>query len=465
MVKREEFYLSIAVFLSDVISVFIGFLLSYAFRFYSGFIPITKGIPSLKIYVFGSAIVAFVWIFIFGIKGLYNPRRWLPLREEIGKIGRGAIVGTLISLAFTFFYREPSYSRVVLVIACVLSFVLIAIGRTNLYRLYLSLLEKGIGTRRTAIVGSGEMAEVISKKLIQSPYLGYQLIGVVVEDVSKQSSVAGLRTLGTIDDIMALIESEKLEALIIALSIEYHKRLVDIAWQVEGRGVEMKFVPDLYELITWKVGFVDLEGIPLLGLRESPLEGWNRVMKRIFDILVSLLALIFLSPFFVLICILVKFTSKGQIFYKQSRIGKDGKQFMIYKFRSMIHNAEALSGPVWAKEDDPRITRFGNFLRKYNLDELPQLWNVLKGEMSLVGPRPERPFFVEEFRDVIPLYFERHRVKSGMTGWAQVNGLRGNTPVEERTRYDLFYVQNWSLGFDIWILICTIFEPLFRKKW
>jgi len=464
VVKKEELYLSLATFLSDALSVVVGFHLAYYLRFHAGLIPVIKGIPPLQLYLFGSLLVAMVWIVLLTARGLYRPRRWLSLGGELGQVFRGTGIGTIIVLAFTFFYREPSYSRVVLVLACLLSFLLLALGRFFLYQIHLGFLSRGIGTRRTAIVGTGEMAATVARRLLASPHLGYQPIGFVVEDVSVSFQDAGLKILGTVDDIMALVERENLEALILALPAEHHRRVMEAAWQVEGREVDLRFVPDLYELLTSKVGLTDLDGIPLLGLREFPLQGWNRVFKRCFDITFSVLGLLLLSPMFLVLGLLIKLTSRGHVFYRQNRIGLDGSRFAICKFRSMIENAEADTGPVWAKEGDPRQTRLGWFLRRYNLDELPQLWNVLRGDMSLVGPRPERPAFVEGFREFIPRYFERHQVKSGITGWAQVNGLRGNTPITERTRYDLYYVENWSLGFDLWIVFLSLFEPLIRKR-
>lgn len=462
MVKQEELYLSLAAFLSDALAVVIGFIFAYYIRFRFGLIPVTKGIPPLRLYLLGALLVAMVWMVLLAARGLYRPRRWLSLGDELGEIIRGAGIGTLVVLAFTFFYREPSYSRVVLVLACALSLLILALGRYVLYQIHLNLLARGIGTRRTAIVGSGEMAAAVGKRIVSSPHLGYQPIGIVVEDVTRVPQPVGLRVLGTVDEIMALVERENLEALILALPAEFHRQVLEAAWQVEGQEVDLKFVPDFYELMTTKVGLSNLEGIPVLGLREFPLQGWNHILKRGFDFVFSLIGLGLFSPLFLGFALLVKLTSPGRVFYKQNRVGQDGKTFAIYKFRSMKEQAEAETGPVWAAEDDPRQTGLGRFLRRYNLDELPQLWNVLKGEMSLVGPRPERPTFVEGFREAIPRYFERHQVKSGITGWAQVNGLRGNTPIAERTRYDLYYVENWSLGFDLWILFLTLFEPWFR---
>jgi len=220
--------------------------------------------------------------------------------------------------------------------------------------------------------------------------------------------------------------------------------------------VEFQIVPDMFEIMAARAKIVSLDGIPLISLGRTPLEGWNRMLKRFADVVLSAGGLIFLFPVFAVLAISIKLDSRGPVFYKQERLGRDGKRFIHYKFRSMIENAEEKTGPIFATEDDPRRTKVGTFVRKKNLDELPQLLNVLMGDMSLVGPRPERKFFVDKFKEGVPRYFLRHKVKSGITGWAQVNGLRGNTSIEERTKYDLFYVENWSLAFDIKILLLTL---------
>ena len=221
--------------------------------------------------------------------------------------------------------------------------------------------------------------------------------------------------------------------------------------------MEFYLVPDLYDLLAVKVSMGNIGGVPVMGLKGRPLSGWNAVVKRGMDIAVSGVLLMALWPLFLPLALIIKRTSKGPIFYRQERIGRDGRRFVIFKFRSMIEDAEGETGPVWAAEDDPRVTPVGRFLRRWSIDELPQLWNVLKGEMSLVGPRPEREYFVDQFGSEVPQYLDRHRVKSGMSGWAQVNGLRGNAPIEERTKYDIYYIENWSIGLDIKILLMTLF--------
>ena len=224
----------------------------------------------------------------------------------------------------------------------------------------------------------------------------------------------------------------------------------------EGKNIDLFYYPEVFDLIKSNIQFVDVRGLFLLKLKSSPLSGWQGFIKRVFDVTLSIIGIMFLSPVLLLAAILVKLTSRGPVLYKQERIGMDGKTFNILKFRSMISDAEAKSGPVWAKRDDPRVTAIGRFLRRTSFDELPQLINVIRGDMSLVGPRPERPHFVQEFKSVIPKYQERHRFRSGITGWAQVNGLRGQSSIEERTKYDVYYIENWSLAFDLKILILTL---------
>jgi exopolysaccharide biosynthesis polyprenyl glycosylphosphotransferase len=249
----------------------------------------------------------------------------------------------------------------------------------------------------------------------------------------------------------------------IALPLESQHRLLDCVVRCERVDVDFEFVPDLLQLMTRRARVTDLDGLPLISLKEFPLTGWNAVAKRTVDIVASALALPLLAPVFAALALAIRLDSRGPVLYRQERMGRDRRVFSMLKFRSMLPDAESRTGPVWTAEEDPRRTRLGSWLRRTSLDELPQLWNVLTGSMSLVGPRPERPYFVEQFTGRVPQYFDRHRVKSGMTGWAQVNGLRGNTPIEERTRYDLFYIENWSLGFDLRILLLTL-RTLWRQK-
>ena len=256
------------------------------------------------------------------------------------------------------------------------------------------------------------------------------------------------------------MQEHKVDLVVLTLPFERLDLVKTITERLVNLTVDLQFVPDLLELHTSRLRLTDLAGIPFISVRETALSGADRIVKRTFDLVCSAAALLVLSPLLAIIAGLVKLSSPGPVFYRQGRVGRDGRQFQMLKFRSMRSDAEARTGPVWTVENDPRVTGLGRFLRRFSLDELPQLWNVLRGDMSLVGPRPERQVFVEKFSQELPRYFERHRVRSGLTGWAQVHGLRGNTSVEERTLYDLHYVENWSLALDVKIILMTIHHVL-----
>ena len=324
----------------------------------------------------------------------------------------------------------------------------------------------GLGLKKAIIVGTGELGLSLFERWKKNPQLGFSLVGLVEggEKPEKDTEISNIPVLGMLDDLLQIIKSEGVELVVLALPLSYHQKMMEIILSCEDLGVEFQIVPDMFEIMATRAKVISLDGIPLISLGRTPLEGWNRILKRGMDITISFVGSVILSPLFVILAILIKLDSKGAVFFRQERLGRDGRRFVQYKFRSMVENAEEKTGPVFATEDDPRRTKMGAFLRKNNLDELPQLFNVLKGEMSLVGPRPERQFFVDKFKEGIPRYFLRHKVKSGITGWAQVNGLRGDTSIEERTKYDLFYMENWSLSFDIKIILLTLKDWLSPKN-
>jgi len=462
--KESDILFSSLTLLTDTLLIEVSFLLSFWLRFHSHLMPITKGIPPLRGYLTGSFFVVFIWLIIFHSFGLYRMRISHSKLEEISLVIKAVSVGTIVVMAATFLYREISYSRIVVLLASFLSLIFLTSSRLLYESLYRWVKRKGVAVKRVAIVGSGEMSKAILKKIEEHPRLGYEVIGIIREGPESENKIDHLPFLGTIDKIFEIAKREKLDSLIMTLPLSSYRKIVDILVDCEELHLDFQLVPDLFELMTSKIRLSEIDGIPLLGLKEFPLEGWNRIFKRTFDLVFSSLALILSAPPMLLSALLIKLTSSGPIFFKQERVGRDGRAFTMYKFRSMREDAEEEVGPIWATENDPRRTKVGKFLRKTSLDELPQLFNVLKGEMSLVGPRPERPVFVKQFKGAIPRYFERHRVKSGITGWAQVNGLRGNTSIEERTKYDLYYVENWSLGFDVKILLKTILGIFSQKN-
>jgi Undecaprenyl-phosphate glucose phosphotransferase len=322
----------------------------------------------------------------------------------------------------------------------------------------------GIGLKRILIAGSGELGRLVADKILEHRELGYQIIGFVDDRAAGDHlGYRGLPLLGTIDDAAEISQREAIDHLYIALPPEQHLRMIELIESTSREIVDVKVVPDLLQVIALRARLEDLDGIPVINVNDVPLQGFNSIVKRAIDIAISFVALAIFGIPLAAIALMVRLTSNGPVFYRQERMGLDGKPFSIVKFRSMHDGAENDTGPVWAQKDDPRVTALGRFLRRSNIDELPQLWNVLVGDMSIVGPRPERPHFVEQFRHRIPQYMLRHKVKAGLTGWAQVNGWRGNTPLEKRIEYDLYYIENWSVRLDLKIMWLTIVKGFFHK--
>jgi Undecaprenyl-phosphate glucose phosphotransferase len=324
----------------------------------------------------------------------------------------------------------------------------------------------GHNVQRVLVAGGGELAQRVAETLLAHRELGYRVVGMVA-DTPGTSQVGTLPVLGTLDDTMQVAVAHQVDQLYIALPLEEHASLLRLIKNVSNECVDIKVVPDLVQYATMKAALEDIDGIPIISLNEVPLRGWNSMVKRIMDAVIASVALAFLTfvvPVFPIIAFLIKWKGgKGAVLLRQERMTLDGKTFQIYKFRTMVDEAERETGPVWASPEDPRRTPVGIVLRRFNLDELPQLINVVLGDMSLVGPRPERPPFVQQFKERIPQYMLRHRVKSGITGWAQVNGWRGNTSIEKRIEYDLFYIENWSLLLDLKILVLTLFRGFGQK--
>jgi len=323
---------------------------------------------------------------------------------------------------------------------------------------------RGMNLRKVLVVGAGELGQRVVQKVNLYPEIGFSVIGYLSHDPEKVDlTLKGCRVLGLYEDLNRVIRENDVSQVFIAVPSNAHEKLEKILTSLEEETVDIKLVPDLLRYMDLQSGIEELDGMPVINLTESPLYGWNTVLKRISDIILSGLAILITFPLMILIAIAVKLGSKGSLLYKQERMGLDRNVFLMYKFRSMKVGAENETGPVWAKEEDRRRTPVGSFLRSTSLDELPQLFNVFMGQMSLVGPRPERPVFVEEFKKSIPFYMLRLKMKAGLTGWAQVNGWRGNTSLEKRIEFDLYYIKNWSLLFDIKILFLTIWKGLINR--
>ena len=443
---------------ADLVLVNLSFLLAYWVRFS---FPAPKGIPPIEPYLSALVFVSAVYLLSFRNLGLYRPRRGhLGITDEFYSTVIASSLAVLILLAITFFYRSFEYSRLVLILAWAISAILLGICRASLGRFEEKMKARGIGAIPVLIVGTGAAAKMIEGRIRNHPGLGYQVVGFMDDGSGK---VQGEKVFGEIEDLEVACREKNIEIAIIALSAPTHDKLMNVVNHCLSGTVPFRVVSNLYEIVTGPLSVEEIDGVPVFGLKEEPLQGWNKFLKRLIDVSVTFIGLIITFPVFIVLAAIIKLTSHGPVFFSQERVGQGGKSFKIIKFRSMKVNAEAETGPVWAKGDDSRTTKAGYWLRRFSLDELPQLWCVLKGDMSLIGPRPERPVFVEQFKGSITRYMERHKVRPGITGWAQVNGFRGNTAVDERTGCDLYYIDNWSLFFDLKIFIKTIVEFIFHK--
>jgi Undecaprenyl-phosphate glucose phosphotransferase len=406
-----------------------------------------------------------LWFIVFKALGLYRPRRISSRVAEAMDIVKATSIATLILISLTFFVARYEFSRVIFLYFWIISIIALCLIRI-LFREFLRLIRKrGYNLRYVLIAGTGKLGQDITDKIQDHPELGLKIRGFLSEDASQVgNTVDGYQVLDTYENIRDVIISNQIDMVLITLPLNAHEKLKSILDNIADEMVSIMIIPDLFEFISLRGGVGEFEGIPIISLRDSPLYGWNRVIKRSTDILLSLLIVLVTSPLMFAISILIKIMSPGPILYKQDRMGLDGKIFKMLKYRTMGTQAEEKTGPTWATENDNRRTSVGAFLRKTSLDELPQFFNVLKGDMSIVGPRPERPHFIQQFRSKIPKYMLRHKMKAGITGWAQVNGWRGNTSLEKRVEYDLYYIENWKLMFDFEIMWLTFWRGFTSKN-
>jgi exopolysaccharide biosynthesis polyprenyl glycosylphosphotransferase len=463
---RHDFLIPLLTVIIDIIDIEASFLLSYWLRFHSfiaEIIPVRTDIPPLNAYFLGSVFVIPIWLWLFQRRGLYRPRRVTSFSDEFFVIARIVVIGMLVVMALVFFYRAFSYSRVVFAIIGILSVIMISAGRFILLKFEQWWYRRGNDLKKVIIVGTGAAANDVIRSLATNRSFGYDILGYCSVDGKKKNNIKNMECIGPIKSVPELIKTSHADTVLIALNEREYPLLRELVSNCQGLNAEMMMIPDILELMTSQVQIKHIEGIPFLGIKSPSLSTWNFITKRTFDLALALVVLLISSPILLLIAILIKLDSKGPVFYSQERVGMDGEIFHVIKFRSMRTDAEKSTGPVWSKKNDPRTTGIGKLLRRFSLDELPQFINVLKGDMSIVGPRPERSYFVEQFKKQIPRYLERHRVKTGLTGWAQVNGLRGNAPIKDRTKYDIYYVENWSLVFDMKIILKTVHAVLFGK--
>jgi len=443
---------------ADLLVLGLAWIGAYALRFVFPLVPVTKGTPPAANYLGLLPVIWAIWGLTLRAAGLYDPMRGRADASERQRLLRASSLAMLVFTAVSFLLFEKAYplSRLLLLTFYVLGTTALVVERSLVREVLRAGRRRGYNQRHVLIVGDGDLARGVAERMARHPELGLRVSGFLSDEPSRVGAqIEGCPVLGTWEEVSEVSESRGIDQVVLALPFESLPRLGGLVARLDGAVVDVKVVPDIERFVSLKSGIEDFEGLPVIGLRATPLAGWGRVAKRAMDVAGAAAALVLFAPLFALLALLVKASSAGTVFFSQERMGLDGRVFRVWKFRTMRQDAEAETGPVWAVEDDPRRTRIGTFLRRFSLDELPQLVNVLRGEMSLVGPRPERPVFIEEFRRRIPRYMMRHMVQAGMTGWAQVHGWRGNTQIEKRIQYDLYYIENWSLWLDLKILLLT----------
>ncbi len=462
MIKRSSQVLILWFIFWDLSLTAAAWIGAYFVRFETGLIPLFRPTPEFELCLTNLPLVLLLAFVANRFIGLYEVHRLRRFREELIGVFKSTSLLLLLVLATTFYRQDHYESRLTMLVFYGMTLVLVLAARRLSWQTIRRLRRLGYNQTPALIVGTGRVARKTARGLRHASWTGMYALGFVEDHPSRWCS--DLNILGTTADLPRLIDEHRIGHVFIALPMNrYHeaRRVFDILSQTL---VEVRLVADVPDLASLTLTTTNLDGLPVIGLRESPHFGLNLVVKRAMDILLSAIALIILAPIMLVVAALVKLTSPGPVFYRQERCGLNGKPFQMLKFRSMGVDAEQQSGPVWAQKDDPRRTRFGTFLRKTSLDELPQLINVLKGDMSLVGPRPERPVFISKFKRTVPNYMARHCVKAGITGWAQVHGWRGNTSLRKRIEYDLYYITHWTPWLDFRILWLTVFRGLVNRN-
>lgn len=460
---------------TDVVAVALAWIVAYYARFHSTvfttLVPPYKGVPDFRDYAQLLPLLVILSAVVFALQGLYRLRRPLNAVDDALRVAGAFIVTAALLLGVTLYIRiyfrfapevapRAEYSQGVFVLFVLFGIPLVILGRRLLLAHYERAWARGENAVRILVAGTSDLGQTVARKLAAHQRLGFNVVGFLTES-GATGPFEGRPVLGSIAQANDVISAHSVDAVYVALSVERHAEMVDLVKNLNNEFVDVRIVPDLLQCLTLRAGIEDLDGIPIVSVNETPMNGPAAVAKRIMDITGALALLIGLTIIPVLPAIVVAIAlkgGKGPIIYSQERMTVDGRSFPVYKFRTMVEDAEAATGPVWAVDGDPRRTELGAFLRKYNLDEWPQLLNIIKGDMSLVGPRPERPSFVAEFKNHIPNYMLRHRVRGGLTGWAQVHGWRGNSSLEKRIEFDLYYIENWSLTLDIKILVLTLFR-------
>jgi exopolysaccharide biosynthesis polyprenyl glycosylphosphotransferase len=459
VIKRRRQIQVVLQLIGDILATSVAFFLAYWLRFVFEIHPVTKGLPPLSMYLRLLPVVLVLYPVVFYFQGLYHRRRMRSRFDEGMRVMMAVMLATVLLTAGLTFYRPPdfTYSRLFLAVFAAADAVLVSLFRWGIGAGLARIRRSGGNLQRVLVIGAGDLGRQVVERLEVHKEFGFLVVGFLDDDPGRQQrKIQGVPVLGTTEELESVVAGHGVDQVMIALPLAAHYRTVQLIRRAGQLLVDIKVVPDVLQYYTMRAGIEDLDGLPLINLTQIPLQGWNQIVKRAFDIAGSAILLLATSWLFPIIAWLIKREDGGPVFFSQVRTGLDGRSFELFKFRSMRVDAEGDGEAQWTRTRDSRVTRVGEALRRTNFDELPQLYNVLRGDMSLVGPRPEQPKFVERFRSRYPAYNVRHRVRAGLTGWAQVNGLRGDTSIRQRIVHDLYYIENWSLGLDMRILWRTL---------
>jgi Undecaprenyl-phosphate glucose phosphotransferase len=467
MIKDNQKLFNRIHFIMDAILVAVSYLLAYFIKF-DILTPDSSNVGILPAGVYFTMLLFIVpaYMILYYRCNVYTPKRTVRLRYEVQDIFKANTVGMAVFIiALYVIFKEINISRSMLALFYVINLVLTSGSRFILRKGLRSVRKKGYNLRHILLVGYSRGAEEYISRIVDSPQWGYAVCGILDDHVPQDTAYKGVKVTGTVQELAGILADNKMDEIAITLPIRDYHYLEEVVDICEKNGVHTKFIPDYNSLIPTKSYTEDLLGLPVINIRYVPLSNTgNIVTKRIMDLVSSLLGILITSPIMLLVSLLIKVGSPGPVIFKQERVGYHKKSFQMYKFRSMEMQSYTTEQKAWTVKDDPRVTPIGKFLRRTSLDELPQLFNILKGDMSLVGPRPERPLFVEKFKEEIPRYMVKHQVRPGLTGWAQVNGYRGDTSIRKRIDYDIYYIENWTIGFDIKIIFLTFFTGFVNKN-
>ncbi len=458
MIKSNQKYFNRLHVLLDALIIAASYGLSWAIKFYD------DGVTMMNhMYIVGLLCIIPMYLILYSVFNVYSPKRVQTVKEEIGNIVKSNTTGLVIFIMALYMLHQPHFSRQMMFIFYVINNAAEIIFRNCIRWVLRKIRNRGFNQKHILLVGYSRAAEGYIDRIKTNPQWGYHIMGILDDKVAVGTKYRGEQVIGKIKLLQNMLSENELDEIAITLGIAEYSKLEDIVAICEKSGVHTKFIPDYNNFIPTRPYTEDLLGLPVINIRRVPLNGgFNKFIKRVSDIVGSFLLIILFSPIMLVVALAVKFSSKGPVIYKQERVGLHNRNFVMYKFRSMkIERCDELH---FTTQNDDRTTKIGKFIRRCSLDELPQLFNVLKGDMSLVGPRPERPEFVEKFKEQIPRYMIKHQVRPGMTGWAQINGYRGNTSIRKRIEYDLYYIENWTFWFDIVILFQTLFKGFVNKN-